>query len=245
MKTILRDIGLGDKEADIYIRLLNSPHQTAQQLADATGIKRTNVYRLLDSLQALNLVTATETGVKRFSVTEPQSLQQLLQTKQASLKQATSSLMATMPTIRAQYSLSLDRPGVVHMIGEDGLERLLLDMINSKTEVLLVAGEEPLDEAVLQKFRELIMQRKANGVATRALFHDGTHHDRIVNKFHDRGFDVRFLDSPEFPSEVIVYEDNVVFSVYDPAIITTIITNAQFAGTMRLMFDALWRTATS
>lgn len=245
MHDVLLQLGLSDKQILLYEMLLKTPHQTAQKLANATGIKRTNVYRLLDELERQELIISGNDKVKTFATSEPQALQKLLQRKQSELKQTAGSLSAILPALRSQYSLSLDRPGVVYMVGEDGLEQLLLDMIHAKTEVLLVAGDEPQDETTLKRFRELIMQRKENGVLTRALFHDGDHRARIRQKFTDRGFTTRFLPTPPFDSEVVLYEDNVVFSVYDPTLITTIITNKQFASTMRSLFETLWTHASS
>ncbi len=243
MHGVLLQLGLSDKQIVLYEMLLKTPHQTAQKLADATGIKRTNVYRLLDELEREELIVADDRKVKTFATSEPQALQKLLQRKQSVLKQTAGSLSAILPVLRSQYSLSIDRPGVVYMVGEDGLERLLLDMLHSKTEVLLVAGDEPQDETMLKRFRELIMQRKENGVPTRALFHDGDHRERITKKFAERGFVTRFLKTPPFDSEVVLYEDNVVFSVYDPTLITTIITNKDFARTMRTLFEQLWNAS--
>lgn len=242
---MLRQIGLTTHESSVYLSILNQPRQTAQSIARATGITRTNTYRVLDILVQQGLIEADTSPVKRFSITNPRALQELIQKKQASLRQTATSLSSAMPAFRAQYSLSLDRPGIVHMTGDDGLERLLLDMVNAQTEVLLIAGDEPKDKTIRHTFRELIMRRKDNHVPTRALFHDGTHHDHIVDKFHARGFDVRFLDSPPFPSEVVLYEDNIVFCVYDPSILITVITNSTHAATMRMVFAQLWQSAHS
>lgn len=243
MEKVLREIGLQDNEATLYLLLVRNPLQTAQQLAKQSDIKRTNIYRILDSLLEHELIIKDDSPVSRFSAAEPQSLQKLLQRKQNNLKQTASSLSAVMPQLRSQYSLSLNRPGVVYMTGDDGLERLLLDMVNSQTEVLLVAGDEPRDANTRSRFQELIMQRKQNNVHTRALFHGGDHQTRITQKFSERGFDVRFIGTTPFDSEVVVYEDNTVFSVYDPSLIVTVITNRDFANTMRTLFEQLWLQA--
>lgn len=244
MKEILLAIGLTEKEATIYLFLLSSPHQSAKQVAEAVKLKRPNAYRLLSDLTEQNLVTYTEESIRRFSVTEPLILQKIIQEKQSLLQQTTSSLATIMPSFRSQYALALNKPGVIHAAGREGFERLLIDMIDSKTEVLLIASsDQPSDAAVLQKFQELIAQRKENNVPTRAIFHDGSHHERIQKKFIDRGFDVRFIGNTPFKGEVIIYEDTLAFTVYDPSLITTIITNASIASTMRILFEEVWSKA--
>ncbi len=240
MEEILRQIGLADKEVEIYLLLLKKPNMTAQELSESTEITRTNVYRLLDRLSNFKLIMSDNSPVKRFSLTEPQALHKLLQERQAELKRTAVSLGSIMPAIRSQYSLSLDKPGVLYMTGEDGLERLLRDMANSSTDVHLIAGDAPTDEKVHKSFTDLIEQRQKNGVQTYALYHDGPHRDAVAKLFSERGFKTRFVGEKPFDSEIVLYEDNTVFTTYDPEIIITVITNNRFTATMRTIFMELW-----
>lgn len=241
MEEILLQLGLTDKEAAVYLQLLHSPRQTAQQIAEQTEITRTNTYRIIDNLLDQKLILRDDSPVSKFSTADPQMLQQLLADKQLTLKQTAKSLSAAMPSFRSQYSLSTNKPGVVHMAGFEGFERLLTDMVSSKTEVLLVASDEfPLDESELQRFRNLLIERRDNGVLTRALFHNASYKDRIRTEFSERGIDVRFIGNSPFRGEVIIYEDNVAFTVYNPTLVTTVITNSAIASTMRQLFEHSW-----
>lgn len=244
MEDALLELGLNDKEVTIYLLLLQKPHQTAQQIAEQTDIKRTNVYRILDNLLAKGLIAPEETPIRKFSVTDPRSLHTILKEQQQQLKKAASVLISSMPTFRSQFSLSLDKPGVVSTAGIEGFEQLLKDMVHSQTEVLLVASnDQPTDEAVLRRFQNLLLERKANSVRTRALFHNGQHRKHIRAKFSERGFDVKFIGQSPFKGEIIIYEDNVAFTVYDPSLITTIVTNPYIASTMHLLFEEVWSKA--
>jgi sugar-specific transcriptional regulator TrmB len=244
MEEVLLELGLSDKEAALYLQLLEVPHQTANQLADAADIKRTNVYRLLDNLVELGLVRFDENPVRKYTTTSPQALQQLVKDRQQQIKQAASSLATAMPDFRSQYSLSLDKPGVFYMSGPEGFERSLLDAVRSKTEILLIASDDvPDDEATLKRFRELLHERKKMGVKTRALFHHCGYEQRIKKEFEERGMEIRFIGSTPFKGEVAIYEDNAVFGVYDPSIVLTHITNVHIAETMRTLFELLWEKA--
>lgn len=244
MEETLLQLGLTDKESTVYLLLLKSPRLTAQQIADQTEITRTNTYRVIDNLLAQHLIVRDNSPVSRFSAAEPHALQDILAAQQLQLKQTAKSLSAAMPSFRSQYSLSTDKPGVVHMAGPDGFERLLEDMATSRTEVLLVASDDtPEDDVTLARFRELLMERKQRGVATRALFHDAPYRQRIQDEFHERGIDVRFIGSTPFKGEIALYEDNAAFTVYDPLLTTTVITNAHIADTHRAIFEELWQVA--
>lgn len=44
--------------------------------------------------------------------------------------------------------------------------------------------------------------------------------------------DVRFLGPKECKGELAVYEDNAVFTFYDPSLVVTVIINNYISGTM-------------
>lgn len=244
MEEVLLQLGLSDKESAVYLLLLKSPRLTAQQIAEQTEITRTNTYRIIDRLLEQRLIIRNESPVSKFSATSPEALQHILTEQQLQLKQTAKSLAAAMPGFRSQYSLSTDKPGVVHMAGREGFERLLEDMVSSQTEVLLVASDDvPQDDATLTRFRELLIARTRNGVATRAIFHDAPYKDRIAHEFAERGIDVRFVGNTPFRGEIAIYEDNVAFTIYDPSLITTVITNHHIAETQRSLFELLWNRA--
>lgn len=241
MEKVLLELGLTENESSLYLCLLKLPNQTANELADSLELKRPNVYRILDNLIELGLAQYLENPVRKYRTTEPQILQSLVKNKQLELKKAASSLAAAMPDFRSQYSLSLDKPGVFHMAGSEGFERSLLDSVRSSTEVLLIASNDvPSDEDTLKRFRELLIERKNNGVATRAIFHHCNYEQRIKQEFNDRGMEVRFIGTSPFKGEVVLYEDNAVFSVYDPSIIVTVVTNKHITDTMKTIFEQLW-----
>lgn len=242
MEEQLEAIGLSDKEARIYLLLLERPNLTASELAQALDIKRPNAYALLEQLMALQLVeTDDSSAIKRFTATHPSQLQRVVQKRIEHEQQAAAGLQKVLPTLRSQYALSANKPGVVHMAGVDGFMHLLDDMIRSSTEVLLIASNEvPQDEQVLSQFRDKMVSRVKAGVGTRALFHSSDQNEKFKYEFGERGVMLRFLHSSPFETDVAIYEDNVAFTVYKPTIITTVITNQTMAGTMREIFEQLW-----
>lgn len=239
MEETLEKAGLTAKEAQIYRLLLERGKATAAQLAELSGEKRTNVYALLESLTLQELVAVDDSqAVRRFMLNDPMNLQKLIQAQQTILGQATAGLQGLMPQLRAQFSLVSAKPGVVHMAGTDGLLRLLDDMIRSNTEVLLVASDKA-DVEGIEGFKERLLLRRDNGVLTRAIAHD---HDRERRRemYAERGMELRFMGELPFNGEVVIYENNVVFTVYEPSIATTVVTNINIAQTMRTMFEGLW-----
>lgn len=244
MEDALLKLGLSSKEIQLYDFILGRPGMTAAELAKASGEKRTNVYALLDSLSQKGIILSEDNApVKQFRAAEPSALRQLIDRQKDELRQADIALQNVLPRIKSQYSLSNNKPGVIHMGGMDGLLRLLDDMILSKTEVLLIASDLA-DVEVLRGFKDRLVERHARGVQTRAIAHD---YNRSARKsiYAERGMELRFLGELPYTGEVVLYEDNVAFTVYEPSIVTTVITNKAIAETTRRMFESMWQQSVS
>jgi sugar-specific transcriptional regulator TrmB len=245
MEDTLIKVGLPPKEARIYMLLLEGGPQNAAELADKAGEKRTNMYMLLDAMVEKGVIRIdSHKPVKVFSAADPSALTRMLQIQQERQQQAAAALKTALPQLRIQYALVADKPGVTHAVGEEGYKILLDDMVRSTTEVLVVASDDiPPNSTVLDELRKRLYKRKEAGVQTRAIFHNDDKRAKHKAEFSERGIELRFLGERPFRGEVVVYEDNVAFTVYEPSLIVTVITNKAIAETMRIMFEELWTRA--
>lgn len=243
MEDALQQIGLTAKEAKLYLLLLKEGNLTATVLAERAGEKRTNTYMILDSLVAKGVVTSDDSQpTRQFGAADPAKLSQLREAEQVRQRQASAALNAAMPQIKSMYALLNNRPGIVHLAGLEGYKTILEDMKRSTTEVLLVASDAPTGGEVWEVLAPSLAERKTLGVVTRALYHRSAE-SGSKKIFAERGLEVRFLGDQPFPAEMEIYEDNVVFRSYSPSLVSTVLTNASIADTMRLLFESLWSAA--
>ncbi|MFC1686277.1 TrmB family transcriptional regulator [Nanoarchaeota archaeon] len=85
-KEILVELGLTKAETETYQTLLKKGNLTATNISKETGLNRSNIYRILDNLSNLKLVTAyTSNKVKYFSANDPSKLRDLYKQKIESL----------------------------------------------------------------------------------------------------------------------------------------------------------------
>ena len=82
-KNVLKDFGLTNKEADVYIFLARHEVLTGGEIAKQTKIARSLVYRILKNLQAKGLVEPTLESPKRFmAVPFEKALDLIIKTRQ-------------------------------------------------------------------------------------------------------------------------------------------------------------------
>lgn len=249
MEEVLTSLGIKSKEAQFYLLLLRQGRMTVLELAEATGEKRTNVYMILDVLLCKELVSVSKAGSKRqYEASPPSSLRKLLEAEHQRQQQVSAALSAVLPELKSQYALANNRPGVVYLTGLDGFKVMLDDMMRSTTEILLVASNAPTDPRIWEILIDSLARRKAQGIATRAIYHqDHRQSDAQLEQkkleFEQRGMEVRFLGEREFKGEMAVYEDNTIFTAYEPALVTTILTSKDITDTTRILFEELWEKA--
>ncbi|MEK9154114.1 MAG: helix-turn-helix domain-containing protein, partial [Patescibacteria group bacterium] len=79
----LKDIGLTEKEASVYLASLSLGPSTILELAEATSLKRTTVYSVIETLKQRGLMSVELSGWKRrFTAVDPQSLSLVLKQRE-------------------------------------------------------------------------------------------------------------------------------------------------------------------
>ncbi|KKR30424.1 MAG: Transcriptional regulator, TrmB, partial [Parcubacteria group bacterium GW2011_GWC1_39_8] len=67
----LKDIGLSDKEAAVYLALLSFDKALVSDISEKAKIKRPTTYVILETLAKKGLVSESNIGKKTFYIAEP------------------------------------------------------------------------------------------------------------------------------------------------------------------------------
>ncbi len=245
MEQALIRLGLNAKEAAIYLFLLSQDSLTAAEIAKKTKQTRTNIYMILESLQQAGVVlTDDSSAVRQYKAADPQILKQLLVIQQQELKQTQQLLAQSFGKMQSMYQLGQLKPGVVYLEGIEGLKTMLDDIARTKEEVVILPSyNAPDNKEAWEVLQRGLMKRKALGVGSRTVFHEGARGTIDPAAFKKRGFDVRFWGERIYDGEFAVYGDKVVFTTFLPTIVNTILTNKVIAQTMRNLFEEVWEKA--
>lgn len=242
MNEVLEQLGLNEKEAKLYLVLIEQGPLSAADLAKHAHETRTNTYMILERLQEMGLVSEDASKVKQFIAAEPQKLQRIVVDKQESLKAVNAQLRAVLPDLSSKYRLAHHKPGVIYREGIDGLRESFEDMTRTGKEILVFASDvTPQNPSAYSVIRKSLEKRKSRGVTSRVLLHeDGRKYDDIEEWPKSRNQNVRFIGESPYEGEVAIYGNKCTFTVYKPQIIVTTVTNDVIAETMRTVFENLW-----
>lgn len=117
----LEEIGLSEKEAKIYLSLLQVDKDTIQDLAKKTKINRTTVYPVLESLQKKGLVSEVQEGKKvSYVAAPPERLETYVERQRVVFEEKTKRLKDVIPQIKSIQRESGERPVVKYFEGREG-----------------------------------------------------------------------------------------------------------------------------
>ena len=114
LKKVLELYGLEEKQAAVYLELLNLGETTATKLAERTGIDRTLMYQLTDKLIEAGLASyIIKNNVRYFSAAAPEILLRKIQEKEEQIRLALPELKARLqPLIETKVETYRGREGI-------------------------------------------------------------------------------------------------------------------------------------
>ena len=115
---ILKNIGLNDTQADIYLMLLHTGKSTMTELSRKSGVKRPTLYDNIQILLDLGLVIKTfENGKKFYSADTPDRLINIITQKQTLVQ-------SVLPDLFKMHSQSSQKATIQLFDGKRGAEKV-------------------------------------------------------------------------------------------------------------------------
>lgn len=244
LRETLVSIGFGEKEANVYLALLNIGQGTVSQIARGAGINRTTGYDILDSLVSKGFVSISGKEPKQEYMAESPAkiikyYQDQVQKNQEYLKVAE----GIVPELSSLHNVT-GRPKVRFYEGKEGLQEVYEDTLTSHEPIRAYANAQELPLVLPNFFPEYYHRRAKKGIPIRGIFPD--------NK---EGRERSAVDKEEYRESVLVPDNLYHFSpeinVYDNKVMIAswremlgiIIESREIADAMKKIYDLSWEEA--
>ena len=232
----LKDWGLNDKEAKVYLATLQLGLSRVNDIAKKAGILRETTYFVLNSLIQRGLVGyVLKSGVKFFEAADPGKFISILKEKETKMKEI-------LPNLEEIKKSIIEKPVVELYEGKEGLKTILDDIIKTKQPMWAYANYK-IFELLQFEFPHFVEKRIRNKIYARIIQERVPSLKRTsgVNRKEYRG--MRF--SPiVLKSNVFIYGDRVaLINVSERNPIGVIIEDRIIADTQRQIFNILWDVA--
>ncbi len=133
VKEILRDVGLTDKETDVYLALLELGEETASRVSEIAGLNRVTTYTLLKSIYEKGFCSVHDkNNIQYFKAIKPEQILWLLEEKKNKVK-------SIIPLLKKREKQIQEKPEVSLFEGKKGISAMfdiLLKDAENKKQVL-------------------------------------------------------------------------------------------------------------
>lgn len=250
----LIDFGLSEKEAKVYVALLELEAATANEVAKKTEINRSSTYVVLESLKKQGFVNiSVDKTIKQYVATPPEALLHLAK-KRAEKQEGIKTMMESiMPDLKALHKDTKHKPKVMVYEGVDSMKTLYYketSKVKSGEEFMRSYEDLSVIEEMLPGYVEIdCIERKNKSVKLYAINpNTKANRDTIDNNIDTQYQDINLLIPEKLfrasghPVDFAVYGDEVTFYSLKESF-GIVIKHQEIADTLKSIFDLAWKEA--
>jgi sugar-specific transcriptional regulator TrmB len=246
-------LGIETDVAQVYLALwINSP-MTVVQLSRHLDMGRNKIYRILDDLKELNLVSEIEKNKgSEFTALDYSNLRFQIEKKKENLEKAEKGFKDLLQQIPYLQNASEVSSNVIHYTGLEGLKQVNWNLVHTEDmyRVYEVSRlSQYLEEEFAEKLRREWLQRQ---IYSRDLTNDTeieghTNFSDFTKKYSEyRHIDLEIL---KIETEIYIYNNVVTVLKYDNleynpnSIFCVEIHNEALANMQKQIYDIIWKQA--
>ncbi len=242
----LKQLGLTDHEAGLYVLSLNVGPHPIGQIAEKMGVSRPNIYKLIKGLENRGLAALPAGGkLKRFSVASPTVVAELLEKKQQQDRELKQDFSALLPDLLTKYKRG-DLPSNVRIYqGRGQYIGAFFGMLDEGKDSLDFFGsvDDFLNLIDMDDQREYLKERVKRGLRSRTLTLPGPHAERIAGEDKENMRETRIIRGlGTFKASFHFFADKVIF--WQPENLLAIrIEDDIIVAMLRSMYENFWTQA--
>lgn len=242
---ILRVFGLEPRETRIYLALLESGPASIRDIADRAGINRGTTHELLKRMQQKGVVSYFPKGKRRhFSAEPPTRLKELALNHQAQVTEAMELLEDKVIPQLAHLRPATGNADVHYYEGDDGIELVLKDILNTVSELpdrqYSVYSAKAIRKHLYRPFPNYTRQRIKLGIEVRVIaIGEGGEEAALADR--------KWIDeksSENAGSYIAIYPPKLALISLSEGDLPTavVIQSPTIANTHLTIFNTLWNT---
>lgn len=233
----LREIGLNEKEIDLYIAALQIGEAGMSELARVAGLKRTSAYLIFKSLEEKGLLGSFRTKAgQKFVAQNPKYLID-------KAKKEMEAVSLILPELQAIRSKTTKKPKITYYEGAADYIRIVEEALHKPKITLRQIGSLSEGHKVLTKdydLKHFVPRRIQQGIFLKAIF---TPDSKYIFQNEKPTYlrDIKFLpDNTKVKTLTLIYEDKVIISTTKENLVVIVIESKEIADAEKEKFDFLF-----
>ena len=249
-ENILIQAGLSEEQSQAYQSLLDKGPQRASDLSKWTGIKRGLIYKVLEQLESMGLVSKKggPGTVAVFSPSHPSLLLSNIERKEKEIALNKEMLASSIGSLSSKYNLIIGKPNVQFFEGKEGIKKVLDDTLNvpKNTEIYTYADLEAILKYIPDLNETYSNHREKMGIKKKGLLLDTPRTREVIKNYHTETTDTKFIKCGVNELETImqIYENKISYiTLKENSMIGIIIEDPLIYKMHKTIFEYLWQTS--
>lgn len=234
----LQKIGLSEKEAGVYLALLELGRASVLKVAKKAGLKRPTVYLVLDSLIEKGLATLLPREKKKLYLAEkPRKFLTVLQDREKTLKEL-------LPNLNAFYQKGEQKPDIRYYEGKEALGGIYEEIVKAPEIWFFATSIKLFSETYPEIFQKslTVFDRKKKKV--REIVSSEPFDIRYAKKYNNPPLrNIRVL-----PEDLVWYADSAIWegklAIFSlKKLFAIVIENEDIVESYKTIFELCWRSS--
>lgn len=171
MLSKLIEFGLSDKEAKVYLALIELGPSSVTHIARRAKVSRTNTYHLLNALHAAGLVTSKEGESKIiYSAERPDKLVLFLKAQLYDAQKRLKMAEGVLPDLETLYKDPDKKISVRYLEGKEGVIAAYEDTLTAKSEILAYGSVDEAESFFPGYLDEYFQRRTEKKISVKSIF---------------------------------------------------------------------------
>lgn len=236
IKESLQHFGLNEKQASIYLALLELGTASAPTISKKSGVKRPTTYVILQELRQKGLLTEMPKKSKTLYMAKPPEV--LLATR----KEQNEEIRIAMPEILALYNAKAEKPKVRFYQGEREINELYEEIFREK-EIWFVASIGSIPENLLKSIHRYIARAKQEKTLVREIQMDDLVSRSFRKQYESETYQIKTAPKNfELPSDNAIYGNKIAIFSYKNELMGVVIESEDVVKTYRSLFEMAWNS---
>lgn len=204
----LTDLGLTENQAKVYLAATELGPSTILQLSKVSGVKRTTIYSVIESLQELNLMQTELKGWKKlFKAQSPENLSEILDRRQ-------NILTDLIPKLNSMNKVKNSRSELSYWEGLKAIKNVYIQLLSEAKpgeSYSVIGNQEIWLDLDLEFFTDFIHRRSKLGLKIRMLFTENEVTREYQKKQVESGAEIRILPANTKLTTNLVITNSQIF----------------------------------
>ncbi len=243
-KKQLISIGFNDKQAGVYLALLELGPSMVSEISTKAGINRTTGYDILEMLVAEGLVSPLGKGkVKKYMAENPENIVKFAENRIKQAQKVLGEAKKIVPELQSVYKTK-EKPVVKFYQGKEGIKRVFEDTLTAQSEIVGYGCAESMYESMPEFYAEYLPKRVRAKIHARGVLPSSPLIKKITKKDKEQLRQTRLLPQKDLNLEIeINIYDNKVLIVSWSENLGIIIESEKIAQAQKQIFELVWKSA--